>query len=221
VVDSSLRFQIDAEFTQFYVQDVEPYDAWMSEHASDAGTPSGGWTDDALDFHGIGLEPHSISVGTARDGVVDAVIAVHDAEPVPEQTAEHIVEADLDAPTGKLSVFSVGDQGPTVVVPVGLLRVRISHIPSEPPVTDSDEDSDDDSDDPGGHFLYRIDHSGKSGVWHVFDEIDRVDHAGPPGADQAYIDHRAAPCHAGFSMISGLPPRSAMRRRKPLVSMDP
>jgi hypothetical protein len=137
-------------YAQFCVQDVDPYDAWMAEHATDPGLPPGGWSGEAVQTHRIGLEPHSISVGTARDDTVETLIAVHASPPTVEPTAEHIVEADLDTPTGKLSTFSIGDAGHTMTVPAGLLRARISYIPSEPLAVDTNGG-------PGDHFLYRID----------------------------------------------------------------
>jgi hypothetical protein len=150
VAQSSLRFLIDAEYAQFNVQDVDPYDAWMAEHAMDPGLKPGGWTGEAVQIHRIGLEPFSISVGTARDDIVESLITVHTSEPTPEPEAEHIVEADLDVPTGVLSIFSIGDAGHTMTVPAGPMRVRVSHIPSEPPADDTDRG-------PGDHFLYRVD----------------------------------------------------------------
>jgi hypothetical protein len=153
MAETPLKFLIDADHGQFYVQDLEPYDAWMAEHATDRDLPPAGWTEEAGQVHRIGVEPHSISVGTARDDMVEAHITVHTSAPMTEPTAEHIVEADLDAPTGQLAVSSPGilpEDGPSMTVPRGLLRVRVSYIPSEPPVVDTNGG-------PGDHFLYRID----------------------------------------------------------------
>ncbi|GGJ65375.1 sulfotransferase-like domain-containing protein [Streptomyces brasiliensis] len=97
MADASLKFLIDADHGQFYVQDLEPYDAWMAEHAMDPDLPPAGWTDEAVHVHRIGVEPHSISIGTARDDMVESLITVHATAPMTEPTAEHIVEADLDA----------------------------------------------------------------------------------------------------------------------------
>ncbi|WP_201776876.1 hypothetical protein [Streptacidiphilus anmyonensis] len=151
--DASLMFLIDADHGQFYVQDVEPYDAWMAEHAMDPGLPPAGWTEEAVHVHRIGVEPHSISVGTARDDMVESLIAIHASRPTTEPTAEHVVEADLAAPTGQLTISSPGvhpEDGPIMTVPAGLLRARVSYIPSGPPAVDTNGG-------PGGHFLYRID----------------------------------------------------------------
>ncbi|MGY6019995.1 sulfotransferase-like domain-containing protein [Streptomyces spinosirectus] len=153
MADTSLKFLIDADHGQFYVQDLEPYDAWMAEHATDPGLPPAGWTEEAIHVHRIGVEPHSISVGTARDDMVESQITVHASAPMTEPMAEHIVEADLDASTGQLVMSSPGilpEDGPSVTVPSGLLRVRVSYIPSEPPAVDTNGG-------PGDHFLYQID----------------------------------------------------------------
>ncbi|MEU6669508.1 hypothetical protein [Streptomyces sp. NPDC046727] len=87
---------IDADHGQFYVQDLDPYDAWIAEHATDPDLPPAGWTKEAVHVHRIGVEPHSISVGTARDDMVESLITVHTSAPTTDPTAEHIVETDLD-----------------------------------------------------------------------------------------------------------------------------
>jgi hypothetical protein len=113
--------------------------------------PPAGWSEEAVQVHRIGVEPHSISIGTARDDLVESVLTVHAGAPMAEQGAEHIVEADLDAPTGKLAIYSPGvdpADGPSLSVPACLLRARISYVPSEPPAGDTNG---------GDHFLYVID----------------------------------------------------------------
>ena len=125
----------------------------MAEHATDPDLPPVGWTEEAVHVHRIGVEPHSISVGTARDDMVESRIAVHASAPITESTAEHIVEADLDASTGQIAVSRAGilqEDERSMAVPSGLLRVRVSYIPSEPPAVDSNSG-------PGDHFLYQID----------------------------------------------------------------
>ncbi|WP_435229287.1 hypothetical protein [Streptomyces sp. Tue6028] len=153
MADASLKFLIDADHGQFYVQDLEPYDAWMAKHATDPDLPPAGWTEEAVHVHRIGVEPHSISVGTARDDMVESQITLHESAPMTEPTAEHIVEADLDASTGQLAVSSPGvlpEDGPSMSVPSGLLRVRVSYVPAEPPAVDTNGG-------PGDHFLYQVD----------------------------------------------------------------
>ncbi|MEU9191441.1 hypothetical protein AB0D14_44635 [Streptomyces sp. NPDC048484] len=153
MADASLKFLIDADHGQFYIQDLEPYDAWTAEPATDPDLPPAGWTEDAVQVHRIGLEPHSISVGTARDDMVESLITVHAAAPTTEPTAEHIVEADLETPTGQLAMSSPGvlpEDGPSMTVPAGLLRARVSYVPTDPPAVNTNGG-------PGDHFLYRID----------------------------------------------------------------
>lgn len=152
MADASLRFTIDADHGQFYVQDVDPYDAWMEEQETEP-SPAAGWTEDAIFLHRIGVEPHSIAVGTARDDLVEAEITVHASAPALESAAVHIVETDLDVPTGRLTMSSPGvdpADGPSLTVPAGLLRARISYVPAEP-------SSEETSGGPGDFFLYRID----------------------------------------------------------------
>ena len=148
-----MQFIIDADHAQFYIQDLEPYETWIRQHGMDPGLDPAGWTEEAVFLHRIGVEPHSISVGTARDDLVESVITVHDLAPTADPTAEHVVEADLETSTGRLTVYSPGvdpQDGPSVSVPRGLLRVRVSYVPSEPPAVDTNGG-------PGDHFLYKID----------------------------------------------------------------
>ncbi|WP_199528320.1 hypothetical protein [Kitasatospora sp. SolWspMP-SS2h] len=140
MADDSLKFLIDADHGQFYVQDLEPYDAWMAEHAMDPDLPPAGWTDEAVHVHRIGVEPHSISVGTAWDDMVESLITIHTSAPMIESAAEHIVEVDLAAPIGQLAVSSPGvhpEDGPSMTVPLGCCEPgsptsRLIHRPSTP-----------------------------------------------------------------------------------------
>lgn len=150
---TSLTFVIDADHGQFYVQDAEPYDAWMAEHGTEPDLPPAGWTEEAVQIHRIGVEPHSISVGTARDDLVEVLIRAHASAPATETTAEHIVEADLVAPTGHLTMSSPSvdpKDGPSLTVPAGRLRVRVSYVPSESSAIHTDRG-------PGACFTYQID----------------------------------------------------------------
>lgn len=153
MADAPVKFTIDADHGQFYVQDLEPYELWIREHGMDPELPPAGWTVEAVQVHRIGVEPHSISVGTARDDVVESLLTVRASAPKAEPGAEHIVEADLDAPTGQLAIYSPsvdpGD-GPRIVVPKGLLRMRVSYIPATPSTVDIDGA-------PGDFFLYQLD----------------------------------------------------------------
>lgn len=82
-----------------------------------------GWTTEAVYVHRIGVEPHSIAVGTARDDMVESLITLHASAPATEPAAEHIVETDLDTPTGRLTMSGPGldpADGPSLTVPAGL-----------------------------------------------------------------------------------------------------
>lgn len=153
MADAPLTFTIDADHGQFYVQDLEPRGVWIREHGMDPELPSAGWTYDSVQVHRIGVEPHSISVGTARDDLVESLLTVHASAPMAETGAEHIVEADLDAPTSHLAIYSPsldpGD-GPRVVVPNGLLRIRVSYMPTNLSAVEPDGA-------PGDFFLYKLD----------------------------------------------------------------
>lgn len=153
MADASLRFVIDADHGQFYVQDLAPYDAWIAEHAMNPDLAPAGWTKEAVYVHRIGVEPHSISVGTARDDMVESLITVHASAPPTDPTAEHIVETDLDAPNGQLTMSSPSTDpadGPSLIVPAGLLRVRVSYVPAGPPSVGTNGS-------PGDNFLYLVD----------------------------------------------------------------
>ncbi len=62
--------------------------------AMDPDRPAGGWADAAVQVPRIGLEPHSISVGTAREDLVETVLAVHTSPPQLTANAKHAVEAE-------------------------------------------------------------------------------------------------------------------------------
>ncbi|MFI0192751.1 hypothetical protein ACH4PW_35075 [Streptomyces sp. NPDC017082] len=142
---------IDADHWQFYVQDLDPYDAWITEHEMDPDLAPAGWTEES-GVHRIAVEPHSISVGTARDDIVESLITVHASAPKTDPAAEHIVETDLNVPTGQLTMSSPGTDpadGPSLTVPAGLLRARVSYVPAGPPAGTGKG--------PGDHFLYQVD----------------------------------------------------------------
>lgn len=64
-----VRVVLFADYGQFYVQDINAHDRAMRAGAAmNPDLLAGGWTEDGVQIHRIGLEPHSISVGTARNG---------------------------------------------------------------------------------------------------------------------------------------------------------
>jgi hypothetical protein len=153
--DGSRRAVVYASHYQFYVQDVDAYDAWMRAGAAmDPDLPPAGWTDEAVQIHRIGIERFSISVGTARYDFVETVLRVVESAPAPDDRADHIVEADLEVSSGAVSVVGcLEEPGPEhrVMVQAGRFRVRVSYLPADPP-------ADSQADNGAGDFLsYCID----------------------------------------------------------------
>lgn len=153
-VIAHVRVVLFADYGQFYVQDVDAYGRAMRSGAStDPDLPAGGWTEDAVQVYRIGLEPHSISVGTARMDLVEAILTIDPSPPHLIADAEHVVEADLDVPTGTVTVLGCAqppkrEHGLTVAA--GGYRARVSYVPLPPP-TGSNPAT------PGEYFRYLID----------------------------------------------------------------
>ena len=149
------RLIVFADYYQFYLQDLQAYLDWLGSHGTDPDLPPAGWTSEAVDTHRIGVEPNSLSVGTARKDWVEVTLRFHPGEPPAWATeAEHVVEADLDVPNGDLAVYGPTDDpdhGHHISTARGRYRTRISYIPSEPATTGA-------SDARGGeHCLYQAD----------------------------------------------------------------
>jgi hypothetical protein len=144
-----------ADHGQFYVQDLAAHGAWMQDHCFDPDLPAAGWSEDAVYVHRIGVEPHSISVGTARSDMVEMSLQFHSAAPVPAlTTAQHVVEADIDIPGGVLAISGPADDPgheQLVIAPrLGRYRVRVSYLPSRPPQSGVNEL------ELGDHFHYQL-----------------------------------------------------------------
>jgi hypothetical protein len=154
VSEEATQLVVHADHDEFYLQDLGPYGRWVGE-GEGSGRPPGGWTPEALEEHRIGVEPYSIAVGTARNDRVEVTVQFHSEAPEPDlATAEHVVEADLDLPTGDLSVYGPADEAGTEThfsTRAGRYRVRVSYVPSDPPAAGVDES------ETGRHFRYRID----------------------------------------------------------------
>lgn len=155
------RFFLRAGHFQFYLQDVETYGQAI-ENGDDDGDP---WTEEASQSLRIGVESASIAVGTARQDWLLMTLHVHDSPPPdgPLDEADHVVEADLDLRTGRLSVFGC-DQEPgtaeVITLPPGTYRARISYLPTgfvHPDTDDAEQ---------GDHFEYRVE------MWTTAEETD-------------------------------------------------
>jgi hypothetical protein len=150
----SIDLVVWADHGQFYLQDALAHDEWARNGgATDPDLAPAGWTHEAVQYHRIGLEPHSIAVGTAGSDSVDVKIREHRTAPaVDAHTAEHVVEADLDVPGGEVSVYGPADDPGTerrFSVAAGRYRARISYIPTTPTVFNEHES--------GDHFCYLVD----------------------------------------------------------------
>ena len=106
----------------------------MRSHGTDPDLAPAGWTSEAVYIHWIGVEPHSLAVGTARDDMVEATLHSHRAEPRTEmKNAEHVVEADIDVPNGDVAIYGPGDdpgREQRISIAQGRYRVRVSYLPS-------------------------------------------------------------------------------------------
>ena len=122
-----------------------------------------GWTGDAVD-HRIGAEAGGIAIATARSDVVESSVTLLPGPPGVADSAEHVVEADLPVPSGKLVISGPADyrsQEKFFSVLPGLYRARVSYVPAGPPSTTWNEH------EFGEHYRYVVEMwpvSSRSGV---------------------------------------------------------
>ncbi|MGW4490345.1 hypothetical protein ACWEOE_41895 [Amycolatopsis sp. NPDC004368] len=138
-----MRLVVHADQRQFSLRDTT---AWVPG--------DGGWSDEAVTSHRIAVEPSSLAVATARSDLVEVDVAVHPAAPTELPEAEHVVEADLVAPSGKLTIAGPADypgQEHVLEVAPGPYRVRVSYVESAPPRTTWNEH------EFGEHYRYVVD----------------------------------------------------------------
>ncbi|MFF5206306.1 hypothetical protein [Streptosporangium sp. NPDC000396] len=145
------RFFLHAGHFQFYLQDTETYGKAVKNGDNDEDS----WTEEASQLLRIGVEPASIAVGTARRDWVLMILHVYASPPPADlsEEADHVVEADLDLRTGRLSIYGCGQKPGTedvLVLPPGTYRTRVSYMPTQsvPPDTNEAEQ--------GDHFDYRV-----------------------------------------------------------------
>lgn len=134
---------VHADQRQFSVRDPS---AWVPG--------DGGWTGEAVTSHRIAVEPFSLAVATARSDLVEAAVSVHAARPAVPDSAEHVVEADLEVRGATLTVAGPSDyrsQEHHLPVEPGRYRVRVSYVESGPP------DAEWNDFEYGAHFRYVID----------------------------------------------------------------
>jgi len=119
VILKSRRIHIYADYYQFYIHDAD--------RPGDTGD-SGFWTDEAFDNR-LAVVPGTIGIGTASYDFVDVLVEIHDADPDLVLTEwDHVAEADLDVPSGRIVVAgcldSLADPVEAFDVQPGHYRVR-------------------------------------------------------------------------------------------------
>ncbi|MEV7094525.1 hypothetical protein AB0M80_16995 [Amycolatopsis sp. NPDC051045] len=95
-----------------------------------------GWTPLAVESHRIGVEPGGIAIATARSDLVESSVTLVPSATSLASDAEHVVEADLPVPSGRLVISGPADypsQEKFFSVLPGLYRARVSYVPAEPP----------------------------------------------------------------------------------------
>ncbi|MFB9685309.1 hypothetical protein [Amycolatopsis plumensis] len=121
-----------------------------------------GWTDSAVD-HRIGAEPGGLAIATARSDVVESSVTLLPSAPGLLADAEHVVEADLPVPSGRLVISGPSDypsQEKFFSVLPGLYRARVSYVPAGPPATTWNEH------EFGEHYRYVVE------LWPVEERSD-------------------------------------------------
>jgi hypothetical protein len=142
---------------QFYLTDLGAHSDWMRLHGTDPDLAPAGWTEEAVYGHRIGVEPFSVSIGTARDATVEVevLLRVVPAAPAADPgAAEHIVEADLGLPSGDLAIYGPADDPGSeqhVHIAPGHYRIRVSYRHRGLPEKDADDPQ------AGRDFLYQVD----------------------------------------------------------------
>lgn len=136
---------------------MAPYASHMSLFLSDRDRVSdvdySAWQHPDVALRRVLATAYELQVGTARYDVVPLRVRLLDAAPAVEE-ATHVVEADLQLPSGVLVVHSVAEaweRAPRVPVDPGRHRVRISYLARTAPAPGADAAA------PGDHLDYLVD----------------------------------------------------------------
>jgi hypothetical protein len=139
------RFEPYADHLAFVVSDAE-----ATDEVFDGDT--WGKADDAWR---IAVERHCIVVGTARYDYVPVALAIRDTPPPVEDLGafDHVVEADLAIPSGKMAVTGATElpsEVEPVPLPPGRYRVRVFYTRTDHrPANSQPEDA-------GDHLEYQL-----------------------------------------------------------------
>ncbi|MEV6875070.1 hypothetical protein [Amycolatopsis sp. NPDC051128] len=120
-----MHLVVHADQRQFSVRD------------SGARLDGSGWAGDAVE-HRIGAEAGGIAIATARSDLVESSVTLLPGPPAVVASAEHVVEADLPVPSGRLVISGPADypsQEKFFAVLPGRYRARVSYVPAGPPST--------------------------------------------------------------------------------------
>jgi len=141
------------------VHQFEPYADHLTFVVSDAEATEDVFDGDTWDRADkawrIAVESHCVVVGTARYDYVPVILTVCSGVPAldPLDGYDHVVEADVVVPSGKLTVTGATEL-PSEVEPVpvapGKYRVRVGYLQTEQRPSKFSED------DPGDHLEYRV-----------------------------------------------------------------
>ena len=116
---TSQTFKLFADYFQFYLQDEDT-----------KGDLSTAWTEEAVSIL-LALAPGTIGVGTVRNRFVPVTVEVVDEPPVVHLADwDHVVECDIDVPSGRMVVAGCTEYFPDaarLVVKPGSYRARISY----------------------------------------------------------------------------------------------
>lgn len=113
------EFEIFADYFQFYLQDEKA-----------KGDLSDSWTKDAVQRL-LALAPSTIGVGTVRNMTVPVAVDILDAPPALDlEPWDHVVECDIDVPSGSLVITGCTDYFPDAArIPLdpGQYRARVQY----------------------------------------------------------------------------------------------
>ncbi|KIU45908.1 MULTISPECIES: hypothetical protein [Bradyrhizobium] len=116
---TSLELSLFADYSQFYIQDESTADELSAEW-----TPE---TTDRMLAAGSGV----VRIGTVRNMHVPVSVQILEREPNDDSAGwDHIVEASLDVPSGRIAIAGCTDYFPDAAridVAPGTYRVRVSY----------------------------------------------------------------------------------------------
>lgn len=115
----SFQLSLFADYFQFYIQDE-----------SVPGDLSDAWTTEATDRL-LAVVPGTIGIGTVRNTDVPVTVEIHsDLPPDDQRHWDHVVEASLDVPSGRIVVAGCTDYFPDakrIEVTPGCYCARVSY----------------------------------------------------------------------------------------------